>query len=287
MNNAIEVSGLCKAYKDFSLHDVSFTVPQGSIMGFVGENGAGKTTTLKAILGLMRFDTGFVRVQGLDPALKRSEIAQSTGVVLDGGFFYSSFTTKNINSVMRELHPKWNETLFEQYCKRFGLSSGKQIKEFSRGMRAKLSLIIALAHEPKLLVLDEATSGLDPVVRNEILDLFLEFIEDETHTILLSSHITSDLEKVADYITYIEAGKIAFSLSTEQIKERYAVIKCTLQEAQGITGAHILGRRDTHFGSELLVDNRQELARRYPQLIMEKASIDEIMTFMAKEEHAC
>ena len=255
MNSAIEVRGLCKHYRDFSLRDVSFTVPGGSIMGFIGENGAGKTTTIKSILGLLHTDGGSISVLGRDPVTDRRAIGQDIGVVLDGSFFYEGMRAKDISAVMSRLHSRWDKESFASYCKRFALPMEKPFKEFSKGMRAKLALTTALAHHPKLLVLDEATSGLDPVVRSEMLDLFLEFIQDEEHSILLSSHITSDLEKVADYITFIAAA---------------------------LDGAHILGRRDSKFDAELLVDNRPEVARLYPGILTEQATIDDIMTFFAK-----
>ena len=260
MNSAIEVRGLCKHYRDFSLRDVSFTVPGGSIMGFIGENGAGKTTTIKSILGLLHTDGGSISVLGRDEGMR----------------------AKDISAVMSRLHSRWDKESFASYCERFALPMEKPFKEFSKGMRAKLALTTALAHHPKLLVLDEATSGLDPVVRSEMLDLFLEFIQDEEHSILLSSHITSDLEKVADYITFIHAGKIVFSKTKDDILEQYGVVKCEKARAAALDGAHILGRRDSKFDAELLVDNRPEVARLYPGILTEQATIDDIMTFFAK-----
>ena len=282
MNSAIEVRGLCKHYRDFSLRDVSFTVPGGSIMGFIGENGAGKTTTIKSILGLLHTDGGSISVLGRDPVTDRRAIGQDIGVVLDGSFFYEGMRAKDISAVMSRLHSRWDKESFASYCKRFALPMEKPFKEFSQGMRAKLALTTALAHHPKLLVLDEATSGLDPVVRSEMLDLFLEFIQDEEHSILLSSHITSDLEKVADYITFIHAGKIVFSKTKDDILEQYGVVKCEKARAAALDGAHILGRRDSKFDAELLVDNRPEVARLYPGILTEQATIDDIMTFFAK-----
>ena len=233
MNSAIEVRGLCKHYRDFSLRDVSFTVPGGSIMGFIGENGAGKTTTIKSILGLLHTDGGSISVLGRDPVTDRRAIGQDIGVVLDGSFFYEGMRAKDISAVMSRLHSRWDKESFASYCERFALPMEKPFKEFSKGMRAKLALTTALAHHPKLLVLDEATSGLDPVVRSEMLDLFLEFIQDEEHSILLSSHITSDLEKVADYITFIHAGKIVFSKTKDDILEQYGVVKCEKSARRG------------------------------------------------------
>lgn len=282
MNSAIEVRGLCKHYRDFSLRDVSFTVPGGSIMGFIGENGAGKTTTIKSILGLLHTDGGSISVLGRDPVTDRRTIGQDIGVVLDGSFFYEGMRAKDISAVMSRLHGRWDKESFASYCKRFALPMEKPFKEFSKGMRAKLALTTALAHHPKLLVLDEATSGLDPVVRSEMLDLFLEFIQDEEHSILLSSHITSDLEKVADYITFIHEGKIVFSKTKDDILEQYGVVKCEKARAASLAGAHILGRRDSKFDAELLVDNRPEVARLYPGILTEQATIDDIMTFFAK-----
>lgn len=195
MEYSVEVQNLSKHFKDFSLQDVSFNVPTGTIVGFIGENGAGKTTTLKSILGLLHTNGGEIRVFGKDPVKDRRTIGEDIGIVMEGSFFSPTMTMREIGSVMSKLHPRWDAALFAQFCKRFELPEQKQMKDFSRGMRVKAAFATALAHHPKLMILDEATSGLDPVVRSEILDLFLEFIEDESHSILLSSHITSDLEK--------------------------------------------------------------------------------------------
>ena len=251
-------------------------------MGFIGENGAGKTTTIKAILGLVHADAGEITVLG-QPVTRKSHAANAhVGVVMEGAFFSSTFTTAEVAGVMRLVHPAWDDALYWQLCRRFSLPEKKPYKEFSRGMRVKLAFAAALAHRPQLLVLDEATSGLDPVVRSEMLDLFLEFIQDEEHSILLSSHITSDLEKVADYITFIHAGKIVFSKTKDDILEQYGVVKCEKARAAALDGAHILGRRDSKFDAELLVDNRPEVARLYPGILTEQATIDDIMTFFAK-----
>lgn len=282
MENIIEVRGLCKNYSDFALRDVSFALPKGSIMGFIGENGAGKTTTLKAILGLIHTDGGSVSVFGRDPARERRAINADVGAVLDGSFFYEGVRPVDIDRIMARLHPAWDAAQYRQYCERFKLPMAKPLKEFSRGMRAKLALTTALSHHPRLLILDEATSGLDPVVRSEMLDLFLEFIQDEEHSILLSSHITSDLEKIADYITFIHEGKIIFSESKDDMLAQYGVLKCSRADAAALTGPHIMGRRESKFDAELLVDNKPEMAGAHPEFLMETASIDDIMTFFAK-----
>lgn len=282
MENAIEIQGLCKRYKGFALRDVSFTVPSGAIMGFIGENGAGKTTTIKSMLGLIHTDGGTVRVLGRSPATDRRAIGQEIGVVLDGSFFSESIRAADISAVMARIHPRWNKDTFSALCRRFSLPADKALKEYSKGMLAKLKLCTAMAHRPKLLILDEPTSGLDPVVRSEMLDLFLEFIGDDEHSILISSHITSDLEKIADYITFIHAGRIVFSEAKDDLLEQYGILKCEKERAGTLSGAHVIGRRDSKFDAELLVDNRPEAARLYPGVLMEPASMEDIMTFFAK-----
>ncbi|MGI5895267.1 MAG: ABC transporter ATP-binding protein [Candidatus Merdivicinus sp.] len=280
MNNAIEIRSLKKCYPDFTLDDVSFTLPEGSIMGFIGENGAGKTTTIKSILGLIHPEGGEITVLGKDPAKNRREIGEEIGVVLDGAFFHDTMRPNDISSVMSRIHSHWDSQMFSEYCHRFSLPMRKPAKDFSKGMKAKLALAVALSHHPRLLILDEATSGLDPVVRNEMLDLFLEFIEDEKHSILLSSHITSDLEKIADYITFLHNGKIIFSMSKDEMMERFGVLKCGKADESRLDRRHILGERRSRFDCEFLVDNRMDSA--YREMLIEPASIDDIMTFFAK-----
>ncbi|MEG0110552.1 MAG: ABC transporter ATP-binding protein, partial [Oscillospiraceae bacterium] len=202
MNNSIEINSITKAYKDFVLDNVSFNVPYGSIVGFIGENGAGKTTTIKAILNIIRINSGSITVFDKDIKANAKDINKDIGTVLDGSFFYEGMEARDIAPVMRRLYKTWDDTYFTQLLSRFSLPANKVIKEYSKGMKMKLNLATALAHKPKLLILDEATSGLDPVVRNEMLDIFLEFIQEEEHSILMSSHITTDLEKIADYITF-------------------------------------------------------------------------------------
>lgn len=282
MEYSVEVQNLSKHFKDFSLQDVSFNVPTGTIVGFIGENGAGKTTTLKSILGLLHTNGGEIRVFGKDPVKDRRTIGEDIGIVMEGSFFSPTMTMREIGSVMSKLHPRWDAALFAQFCKRFELPEQKQMKDFSRGMRVKAAFATALAHHPKLMILDEATSGLDPVVRSEILDLFLEFIEDENHSILLSSHITSDLEKVADYIVFIHKGRIVFQMEKDALLEQFAVCKCGKGELARFDKAHVLGHRESRFDTEFLVDNAPLVRKSYPDLLIEPASIDDIMTFFVK-----
>ena len=282
MENSITVHGLEKHYSGFSLRDVNFRVPQGSIVGFIGENGAGKTTTIKAILGLVHADAGEITVLG-QPVTRKSHAANAhVGVVMEGAFFSSTFTTAEVAGVMRLVHPAWDDALYWQLCRRFSLPEKKPYKEFSRGMRVKLAFAAALAHRPQLLVLDEATSGLDPVVRSEMLDLFLEFIQDEQHSILLSSHITSDLERVADYIVFIHEGRIVFELPKDELLEKFAVVKCPRGGQNALAAAHVLGVQESRFDTQVLVDNAPEVRRANPGAVLEPACIDDIMTFFAK-----
>lgn len=280
--NAIEIKNLTKTYKDFTLDNISLQVPKGTIMGFVGENGAGKTTTIKAILDLIHIDQGEVSILGTKAHQLSPKIKAQIGVVFDGSNLHDNLTLKNINLVMKHIYHNWDERTFLSYCNRLALPQGKIIKEFSRGMKMKLSIAIALSHQSKLLILDEATSGLDPMVRDEILDIFLEFIQDEENTILLSSHIISDIEKVADYVTFIHRGKIVFSKSKDELIYQHGVIRCRREEVAGIDRAYILGIRENSYGSEVMIKNKDEFIRKYRGFDIEKTSIEEIMLFISR-----
>ena len=211
MTNCIEVRGLCKAFDGFALKDVSFTLPGGCIMGLIGENGAGKTTTLKCLLGLLRRDGGDISLLGCDPWDQPRRAKAEVGAVLDDCFFHDSLRPRDVSAILAPVFPAWDEGLFRDYLDKFQLPWKKTVKELSRGMKMKLSLAAALAHRPRLLILDEATAGLDPVVRDSILEELLSFVSDEEHAVLLSSHITGDLEKIADYITYLHRGQVILS----------------------------------------------------------------------------
>ena len=208
MENILEVKNLNKRYKEFELKNINLSLPHGMIMGLIGENGAGKTTTIKSILNLIRIDSGEIKIFGLDLGKDEKEIKENVGVVLDDSFLSEYLTGKDINKIMKKIYKNWDEELFFKYLKEFNLPIDKISKEFSSGMKMKLKIAVALSHKPKLLILDEPTSGLDPVARNEILDIFQDFIENGENSILVSSHITSDLEHVADYITFINNGEI-------------------------------------------------------------------------------
>lgn len=281
MKYALEVQGITKSYEKFKLDQVSFAVPGGCIMGFVGENGAGKSTTIKGILGLIKLDEGEIRILGKEPSEEKGLDKEEIGVVFDGCHFPENLKVKEVQKIMRSLYRNWQEDVFAGYLEQFQLVENKKIKELSRGMKMKLSLAVALSHQAKLLILDEPTSGLDPMARDAILDIFLTFIQDEEHSILVSSHIISDLEKVADYITFIHRGKILFSESKDELLLRYGLVRCTKEELEKLDERHIRGIRKNRFGCEALVDNRPELEKREHSYVLDPANMEEIMVFLA------
>ena len=213
MEYAIEVRNLTKEYENFKLENASFNVGKGTIMGFIGENGAGNSTTIKAILNLIKKDNGLITVLGKEINRNEKGIKNELGIVLNDGNFNEKLNVKAINKIMKNIYKRWDDDVFYKYIEKFNIDTSKKIEEFSKGMKMKLSIAIALSHKAKILILDEATSGLDPVARDEVLDILMEFIQNEENSILMSSHITSDLEKIADYITFIHNGKIIFNLN--------------------------------------------------------------------------
>lgn len=280
--DAIRINNLTKHYKDFTLDKINLHVPKGSIMGFVGENGAGKTTTIKAILDLIHVDEGEVTIFGAGAKDLPMELKSQIGVVFDGSSLHDNLNIKNVNLIMKNIYPNWDENAFFSYVKRLELPEKKIMKEYSRGMKMKLSIAIALSHHCKLLILDEATSGLDPMVRDEILDIFLEFIQDEEHTILLSSHIISDIEKIADYVTFIHKGKIIFSESKDNLIYQYGIIHCRKEDVSSIDRTHIVGIRENSFGTEVMIKEKDIFQRHNHQFVIDKTTIEEIMLFITR-----
>ena len=279
MENNIEVKNLNKEYEGFSLKDISFNIPKGSIVGLIGENGAGKTTTIKSILNIIKSD-GEIRVFGKDIKKYEKEIKKKLGVVLDESFLSEYLTPKNINCMMSNFYEDWNKTQFEDYIKNFKLPENKMIKDFSSGMKMKLKIATAIAHNPKILILDEPTSGLDPIVRNEILDIFRKFIaEDEQRSILISSHITTDLEHISDYIMFIKDGEITLNLPTSEILENYGIVKCDENTFNNIEKQDIKYYKREKYQYEVLVDNKDLIKRKYNKATIDKASIEDIMLF--------
>ncbi len=282
VSDALVIKNLTKRYKDFTLDNVSFSVPKGSIMGFVGENGAGKTTTIKAILDLIGTGEGEVSILGYSSRNLPTNVKAALGVVFDGSSLHDNLNVKNIDFVMKNIYKNWESGKFAGYVKRFELPERKNIKEFSRGMKMKLSIAIALSHHSKLLILDEATSGLDPMVRDEILDIFLEFIQEEDHTILLSSHIISDIEKIADYVTFIHKGRIVFSESKDDLIYQYGIIRCGRDEISAIDRSYVVGMRENSFGAEIIIKKKEAFMRQYHHYTVDRTSIEEIMLFISR-----
>ena len=281
--NALEISHLTKDYGTFKLDDVSLTVPGGTIMGLIGENGAGKSTTIKCILDLVRPDSGTISVFGLDPRKDEKTVKAQIGVVLDESLFHESLTPAQVGKSLRRIYPHWDQGCYESYLKKFDLPEKATVKTFSRGMKMKLSLAAAFAAKPKLLLLDEATSGLDPVVRDEILDEFLEFIQDEDHAVLISSHITSDLEKAADYVTYLHKGKVVLTGAKDELLDTYGKLVCGRADLDRVDRDLLGGVRVSQFSCEALVKDRHAFARQYPDLLLEPVTLDEIMVLTGKE----
>ena len=287
MTNAIEIRGLCKSYGDFALDHIDLTLPGGTIMGLIGENGAGKTTTIKCILTLVRRDGGEITLMGHDNLREERLAKEDIGVVLDECFFHDTLRPRDVGRILAPMFRGWDGGLFQDYLDKFQLPGGKLVKEFSRGMKMKLSLAAALAHRPKLLILDEATAGLDPVVRDEILDEFLSFICDEEHAILISSHITSDLEKAADYITYLHQGRVVLSEAKDVLLEQYGRLACTAAQLEGVDPADLVRVRKNSFGCEGLVADRAAFCRKYPGLTVDRVSLEDIMLFIGKGDAVC
>lgn len=279
--NAIEISGLRKSYGDFVLDDISFCVPEGSILGLVGENGAGKSTTIKLIMNTISRDAGTVKVLGVDNTSSAfSGVKDDIGVVLDEAYFPEVLSAKNVNSVMKRTYRRWDEKTFAGYISRFRLPEAKPFKDYSRGMKMKLAIAVALSHDPKLLVLDEATSGLDPMIRDEILDLFNDFTRDPVHSILLSSHIVSDLEKICDYIAFIHNGRLALCEEKDRLLEEYAVVKMSPAELEDIPESAIIGKKVSKYSAEALV-RRGEISSVFHT---EHCTLEDIILFLARED---
>lgn len=284
MDYILEVKDLEKKYKDFTLDKISFSIPSGTIVGLIGENGAGKSTTINAILNLIKKDGGDIKVLGKEMTDSDTGMRNEIGVVFDGNNFYETLTPVKVGNIMKKVYSNWDMGCFEDYLKRFQLPVSKEIKEFSKGMKMKFTIAVALSHNPRLLILDEATSGLDPIVRDEVLDIFLDFVQDESHAVLVSSHITSDLEKIADYITFIHKGKLIFSLSKDELIYNYGIIKCGREQFMKMDREDIITYRKKDYEYEILVSDKTRMVRKYKNCLMNDVTIDDIMLLYVKGE---
>lgn len=284
IKNVVELKGVTKDYGDFKLDQVSFTVPEGSVCGFIGQNGAGKTTTIKLMLDVIKADQGEIRLFGENIEKDSAHLREDIGVVFDEMGFHEFMTGRDINIMMKNIYKNWDEEMFFDYLKRFSLPSRKQCGDFSRGMRMKLQIAVALSHHAKLLIMDEPTSGLDPIVRNEMLQIFREFVIEEDHTILLSSHITGDLEKLADEVVFINAGKIVLSGNKDDILEKHGLLKCKKSELEKISEPLIVNVQPGTFGVEVLVNDRKACEKLYPQMVIKPATLEDIMLFYVNKD---
>ncbi len=282
MENILEINNLCKKYDNFELKNISFKLPKGMIMGFIGENGAGKTTTIKAILNIIKNYSGDIKIFGLDNNNYDSKIKEDIGVVLDDMFFPEILTPKDINNTMKSIYKNWDSKMFNNYLNDFKLNNNKQIKTFSKGMRKKLEIITAISHHPKLLILDEPTSGLDPVARAEVIDIFQKFIQNDDCSILLSSHITTDLEHIADYITFINDGEIVLSKTCDELLNRYGIVKCTDIEFKKISKKDYIKYKKNKYNYEVLVDDKKSFKNKYNVDVIDRITLDDLMVLMIK-----
>ena len=279
--NAIELSHIQKSFPGFAIQDLCLTVPSGTICGLVGENGAGKSTTIRLLMNALRPDGGAARVLGVDASSPEfRDVKEDVGVVLDEAYYPETLNTLQVGKVMAGTYKRWDQGTYERYLRRFDLPEKKQFKDFSRGMKMKLAIAVALSHQPKLLILDEATSGLDPIVRDEVLEIFNEFTREEDHSILISSHIVSDLEKLCDYIAFLHKGELLFCDEKDRLLETYGVFAGTAEQLGSLREEAVVGREEIHgYGGVRALVRREEVPA---GLQLERASVEDIILFMVK-----
>lgn len=278
--NAIEIRDLTKRYKDFKLDRLNLTLPQGYIMGLVGENGAGKSTAIKLMLDMIQKDGGTITLLGRDHQDEARLLREEIGVVLDEVGISECLTCAQVGRMMKNIFRNWDEDAFFRYLTRFSLPEKQKFKDFSRGMKMKLGIAVALSHHAKLLILDEATSGLDPVIRDEILDIFSEFTRDENHSILISSHIVSDLEKICDYIAFLHKGKLLLCEEKDVLKEQYGILRCSAASLAEIPAEAIAGKKENAYGVEAIV-RRSAVPAGLP---LGSVGIEQLFIFLVKED---
>ena len=287
MENILELQQVSKTFSksNFALENMTFSLPYGSILGFAGENGAGKTTTIGCILNTIAKGSGMVKLFGKEMTDADTDMRERIGVVYDGDNFPAYWTAAQLAKVMSGFYKQWDNILFQKFLKEYKLPANQKIKQYSRGMTMKLAIAVALSHHPQLLILDEATGGLDPVVRDEMLDTFLDFVQEEDHSILLSSHITSDLEKVADYITFIHNGKLIMTVSKNDLVYNYAVMRCKENQFLALDPADIIVYRKRDFQIDVLVSDCKAMQRKYKEIVIDHVSVDEIFLLLVRGDH--
>lgn len=284
MENAIEIRNLSKEYRDFSLKNLSLNVPRGTVLGLIGENGAGKSTLIQSMLGLIKAEYEKIELLGKQLRNQEKEIKEDIAVIFDVSHYNPEYTPAFIGKMLKRVYRNWDMEKYKAYLSRFGLPADKKLKKFSKGMKMKLEFAIAFSHKPRLLILDEATSGLDPVFRDEILELIREFTEEEDHTVVMSSHITSDLDKVADYIAFLHEGKLQFVKSYDELQNDYGVLHCGKDFFESLREEDIVSFKKEPYEYKVLVRNRNGILSVFPDLEMEKASVEDIMLMYVKGE---
>ena len=277
--NALEIKNLTKAYPGFTLDNLNLTLPSGCILGLIGENGAGKSTTIKLILDMIHKDSGSIIILGKDNTDSIELTKEDIGVVMDEVGIPECLTVKQVGNVMKNTFCNWDDAEYARLVQKLALPDKKQFKEFSRGMKMKLGIAIALSHKAKLLILDEATSGLDPVVRDEVVEMFSDFTRDENHSILISSHIVSDLEKLCDYVAFLHKGKLLLCEEKDQLLAEYGLIHCTAEEIQNLPAEAIKYKKENPYGIEAMVLRSAVPAN----FNVSPISIEELFVFMVKE----
>ncbi len=285
MEPILQIQNLGKQFKDFALKDINLTLDRGFIMGFIGPNGAGKSTTIKLILNLMNRDRGEIKIFGKDNVKHEIEVKNKIGFVLDESYYYEEITVLDMKRIISSFYKNWDEAVFNKYSKDFEISPKKKIKELSKGMKMKFSLAVALSHHAELLIMDEPTSGLDPVVRSELLDILSDLMQDENKGVFFSTHITSDLDKIADYITFIDKGQIVFSTTKDDILENYGLVKGPKELVCGNNTNDFIGIRESQFGFEGLVQNKEEFRKSCREkVVIEKPTLEDIMVYYTRRE---
>lgn len=282
--NILEIKNLTKNYGDFILNNISFSLPRGVIMGLIGENGAGKSTTINCILNETQKDSGEISIFGKDHIHDEVAIKDKLGVVFDENHLPDIFTPAEIGQFMSGIYREWGPNVYYKFLEEFELPKDKKIKDFSKGMKVKLAFAVALSHKAELLILDEATSGLDPIIRDDVLDMLIDFVQEENHSVLVSSHIISDLEKVADYITFIHKGELIFSHDKDDLVDNYGIVSCGAAVFETLDKTEIISYRKEDYQFKVLVKNRNKAEKVYPKAIVTPATIEEIMLFYVKGE---
>ena len=282
LKNAIEIKNLTKQYDDFTLNNISLNIPSETVVGLIGENGAGKSTLISSILGILKSNYKKLTIFDKDPEKYEKEIKNDIAVIFDETHFNLECTPKFIGLLMSKTYSNWDMKLYKQYLEQFDIPLKKKIKKFSRGMKMKLEFAIAFSHYVKLIVLDEATSGLDPIIRDEILNILRKFTEDENHTVLMSSHITSDLDKISDYIAYLHCGELLFMKSYDEMHENYGIIHGGKELLESLNEDDIIGIIKEPYHYSVLVNNRIEIQKTFVDLEISRPTVEEIMLFYAK-----